>query len=62
MENTVKITILANGPAMMEGKVNIVHADGREELKDGKTMLCRCGHSKNKPFCDGQHKANGFCG
>lgn len=31
-------------------------------IKDGKVVfaLCRCGHSNNKPYCDGSHKRVGF--
>lgn len=25
-----------------------------------KAKLCRCGHSKNKPFCDGAHREKGW--
>lgn len=59
MENT-KVTVLENGPLMVEGNL-IVIKDGKEEAKE-KVFLCRCGHSKNKPYCDGQHKANNFVG
>ncbi|MCH7876324.1 MAG: CDGSH iron-sulfur domain-containing protein [Gemmatimonadetes bacterium] len=34
--------------------------DGKEYPTDGTVALCRCGGSKNKPFCDGTHKRNGF--
>ena len=54
MEYT-KITALANGPLMVEGQINVTKSDGTHETKEGKTFLCRCGHSSNKPYCDGMH-------
>ena len=49
MEKT-KITLMPNGPLMVEGNLNIVKLSG-ETVKDGeKFFLCRCGHSSNKPF------------
>ncbi len=64
----VIITTKANGPLIVEGPVRIVTPDGREltppPRKDGKpaevVVLCRCGGSQTKPFCDGTHKRNGF--
>lgn len=57
MENQkTKVVILPKGPIYMEGSFEIVHPDGREETKEGKVALCRCGYSNNKPFCDGAHK------
>ena len=61
MEYT-KITALANGPLMVEGQINVTKSDGTHETKEGKTFLCRCGHSSNKPYCDGMHKKNNFAG
>ncbi|MBK7981003.1 MAG: (4Fe-4S)-binding protein [Ignavibacteriae bacterium] len=55
MEKT-KITLMPNGPLMVEGNLSIVKLSG-ETVKDGeKFFLCRCGQSSNKPFCDGTHK------
>ncbi|HEY6809473.1 MAG TPA: CDGSH iron-sulfur domain-containing protein [Gemmatimonadales bacterium] len=62
------ITPKANGPLVVEGPCRIVTPDGRElsppPRKDGSPaqviVLCRCGGSANKPFCDGTHKRNGF--
>jgi CDGSH-type Zn-finger protein len=61
----VTITAKKNGPYRVEaaeGEVRLLDAEGREYSLAGKPAfsLCRCGHSKNKPFCDGSHKAVGF--
>jgi hypothetical protein len=58
--NNVKIQIAAGGPLLVDGTITIIDKDGIETIKEGKTALCRCGHSKNKPFCDGSHRVNNF--
>ncbi len=57
-----KITINSNGSIRVEGDFEIVDPAGKAFGLAGRTVigLCRCGHSKNKPFCDGSHKAVGF--
>ena len=61
MENTnVKVTVLANGPLLVEGSITVVKKDGSSEIKEQKSHLCRCGHSQNKPYCDGSHKSNNW--
>jgi hypothetical protein len=59
---TVKITVLANAPLKVTGDFEITDANGNkiEPKKPGEAFLCRCGHSANKPFCDGAHAKNGF--
>ena len=58
---TTKITVNNNGSLKVEGDFEILDAQGNTYGLQGRTVLslCRCGHSKNKPFCDGSHK-NGF--
>ena len=60
MSDRVKIRIKPNGSIRVNGTVDIVDADGN--ILETKTdfSLCRCGHSKDKPFCDGAHKEAGF--
>jgi len=57
-----KVTVNNNGSIRIEGDFVVVDAEGKEFGLAGRTIisLCRCGHSQNKPFCDGQHKVNGF--
>jgi len=51
-----------NGPLLVKGDFVLVHPDGRREVKEKITALCRCGGSSNKPFCDGTHAKLGFTG
>ena len=57
MANT-KLTINNNGSVKIDGDFEIVDAQGNAYGLQGRTVisLCRCGLSKNKPFCDGSHK------
>lgn len=61
----VKITVRENGSYRVEapaGTLEVLDASGKPYDLAGKTSfsLCRCGHSENKPFCDGNHKNKGF--
>lgn len=59
----VTITVRRNGPLRIEGDFTVVDADGKPFDLAGRTAMsfCRCGHSTNKPFCDGNaHKECGF--
>jgi CDGSH-type Zn-finger protein len=53
-----KITVNNNGSLKVDGDFEIVDAQGNVYGLQGRTVLslCRCGHSANKPFCDGSHK------
>lgn len=57
---TTKITVNANGSLKIEGDFEIVDKGGNVYDLAGRDVvsLCRCGLSKNKPFCDGSHKEN----
>jgi CDGSH-type Zn-finger protein len=57
-----KIIINNNGNIRLEGDFEIVDPQGKPFGLAGRTAigLCRCGHSKNKPFCDGSHNAAAF--
>lgn len=47
------------GPLWVTGKITIERADGKPVETRNRMTLCRCGQSKNKPFCDGTHRAIG---
>jgi CDGSH-type Zn-finger protein len=70
-----RIRIAQNGPYLASGGLALTartpvleHGepvdwkDGRTETPRATYVLCRCGHSRNKPFCDGTHTKIGFNG
>ena len=58
----VVIKVRDNGPYKVTGPITLIDADGNEfELPPGDDIvLCRCGGSKTKPFCDKTHSKIGF--
>ncbi len=63
MSEPLVIRCRENGPLLIQGPIKIMDHQGNEFVAPvGKDTiaLCRCGQSKNRPFCDGSHKACGF--
>lgn len=63
MADPLVIRCRENGPLVIQGPVTVVdHLGHAFTLPTEKPLiaLCRCGGSKNKPFCDGSHKECGF--
>jgi uncharacterized Fe-S cluster protein YjdI len=51
------ITVRRNGSLLVEGPFRVVDSEGHVLREGDKCALCRCGHSRNKPFCDNSHAA-----
>jgi len=65
MSEPLMIRCRENGPLVIQGPIKVFDHQGKEfAIPAGKDTiaLCRCGHSKNKPFCDGSHRTCGFQG
>ncbi|MSR30966.1 MAG: CDGSH iron-sulfur domain-containing protein [Gemmataceae bacterium] len=63
MSEPIVIRCRDNGPFVIKGAIQVVdHAGAVFPIPAGKEVvaLCRCSHSKNKPFCDGSHNTCGF--
>lgn len=54
-DNTVSIKVLPKGPLLVTGDFKLTLSDGVTVDHTKSTALCRCGGSKNKPYCDGSH-------
>lgn len=58
----VNVTPSEDGPYLVAGPVHLTDGDSREIPHPDQMALCRCGHSNNKPFCDGTHATIDFNG
>jgi len=58
----VTISVRDNGNLRVVGPITLLDGEGSPiEVEAGKTVvLCRCGGSATKPFCDSSHRTNGF--
>lgn len=54
------VTVTPDGPLELSGRIEIASPDGSLLLTETRATLCRCGASRNKPFCDGSHQQAGF--
>ena len=59
-DGAVELLPQKDGPLKVVGNLEIVSGTGRTVNRVTQAWLCRCGASKNKPYCDGGHKAAGF--
>ncbi len=61
MSEKISVAPAKNGPLVVKGLCEVTSSNGnRVTLKKTVSALCRCGHSKNKPFCDGSHAKAGW--
>jgi CDGSH-type Zn-finger protein/uncharacterized Fe-S cluster protein YjdI len=54
------LTLCADGPVQCDGPLAMFDVFGEQVGTVQQAWLCRCGASKNKPYCDGSHKAIDF--
>ncbi len=77
MPDKKRIAIQPDGPYEVHGNIHLVHKtqvvseygepltwrkDGDLEVPEEPYLLCRCGKTRNKPFCDWSHQTEGFDG
>ena len=55
-----EITAVRDGPLYVRGRHTLCDHEGQTVDGGPRVALCRCGHSKNKPYCDNSHIEAGF--
>lgn len=52
----ITIQVLDNAPLIIKGEAELIDGEGKTIETSSELHLCRCGLSKNKPYCDGSHR------
>jgi CDGSH-type Zn-finger protein/uncharacterized Fe-S cluster protein YjdI len=60
-EQSTRVVPLEDASLELRGHLRIYHSDGRPLREAGRVLLCRCGQSRTKPFCDSSHEHSDFC-
>lgn len=59
-KDCVTAEVVHNGPLIVKGCVCVKREGKEDENRENATAFCRCGKSKNQPYCDGSHMKNPF--
>jgi len=59
-DGELRIAPTPDGPLHVQGNLEVVSGTGKTVNRVAECWLCRCGQSKQKPYCDGSHRAAGF--
>ncbi len=59
---SLRIRLRHNGPLVLQGPVRLEREDGTRVREAESMALCRCGASREMPFCDGSHRVTAFRG
>ena len=54
-----RVEVVPDGPLFVSGRLRIQTAEGKRS-EETRVALCRCGTSRNKPYCDAAHVHTGF--
>lgn len=55
-----RVEVSPNGPLLIYGNLTVKDKEGKESHRTKVTAFCRCGQSRNKPYCDGSHIPSKF--
>ncbi len=61
-QRPTSVKAVRNGPLQLKGTFRLLDPNGEEYDLEGRriVLLCRCGKSKDQPFCDSSHARDGF--